>query len=302
MRVGVNLINFGEQAQAATLVARAQHAEAMGYDFLMISDHVAITEDVEREYPTPFYDPFVSLSHLAAVTSRIELGTSVLVMPYRNPLLTARMASNLDQFSGGRMIFGVGVGWSRPEFEALGLDFDRRGPITDEYLSVVKQAWTREVFSFQGRFVAFSSVHSGPAPVRKPHPPLWVGGNSPSAIRRAVRLGTAWHPLYPTVDWLEHEAIPMLSCAAQQDDTAVPTLAPRVRLEISESPLDGPTRLAGQGTLEQIRDDLLRLEDLSISHVLLDTYQGPDPSYGADEGWHDVEQVAEHVLASFRQR
>jgi hypothetical protein len=131
---------------------------------------------------------------------------------------------------------------------------------------------------------------------------LWVGGNSPNAIRRAVSLGTAWHPLYPTVDWLEHEAIPMLTSAAQHDDAVVPALAPRVRLEITDSPLDGPTRLAGQGTLEQIRDDLLRLEELSISHVLLDTYQGPESSHDAADGWRDVERVAEHVLPSFKQR
>jgi probable F420-dependent oxidoreductase len=294
MKVGVNLINFGEDAAAASLIARGRRAEALGYDFLMISDHVAITSDVQYEYPVPFYDPFLTLAYLAAATSEIELGTSVTVVPYRHPLLTARMSANLDQLSGGRFILGVGVGWSRPEFEALGLNFASRGAMTDEYLSVIRQAWLTDVFTFDGKFVAFSAVHTGPRPVREPHPPVWVGGNSSAALRRALALGTAWHPLYPTVEWLEKQAAPALRQAPGRPGAAAPTLAPRLRLEVTGQRLPEGRRTAGQGSLQQIRDDLLKLKDLGASHVLLDTYKGPggDPHW-ADTGWKDFELLAD---------
>jgi probable F420-dependent oxidoreductase len=293
MKVGVNLINFGTDATAASLIARGQRAEALGYDFLMISDHVAITSDVQREYPAPFYDPFLTLAHLAAATSKIELGTSVTVLPYRHPLLTARMSANLDQLSHGRFILGVGVGWSRPEFEALGLDFTSRGAMTDEYLSVIRQAWTTDVFAFEGQFVTFATVHTGPKPVREPHPPVWVGGNSSAALRRAVAFGTAWHPLYPTVEWLEKHAAPALGEAVGHPRADVPTLAPRLRLEVTDRQLHEGRRTAGQGSLQQIRDDLLRLKNVGASHVLLDTYDGPGGSRQADTSWEDFELLAD---------
>src|ERR1700754_5025144 len=144
MRIGVNVPNFGPGTDPGALRSWAQTVEGLGYDLLMVSDHVAITPDVAAQYPAPFYEPFTTLSWLAGVTHRVRLGTTVLVVPYRHPLLVARMAANLDQLSGGRLVLGVGVGWARQEFEALGVPFAERGRITDEHLEAMRAAWRNE--------------------------------------------------------------------------------------------------------------------------------------------------------------
>ena len=174
MKFGVNLINFGPGARPDSLTQWAMLAETLGYHFLMTSDHLAITPDVQERYPAPFYEPFTTLGWLAGVTRRLEIGTTVIVLPYRNPLEVARMAANVDQLSGGRLLFGVGVGWAEQEFAVLDVPFHRRGALTDEYLAAIKTLWTHDVASFAGRHVTFQDVHTAPRPVRTPHPPIWV--------------------------------------------------------------------------------------------------------------------------------
>ena len=127
MRIGVNLLNFGPGASPEALAGWTQLAETLGYHLVMISDHIAMTPDVVARYPAPFYDPFVTLGWLAGLTRRVELGTTVVILPYRHPLHTARLTANVDRLSGGRFIFGVGVGWARQEFETLGIPFEGRG-------------------------------------------------------------------------------------------------------------------------------------------------------------------------------
>src|SRR5499426_592280 len=195
MKIGVNLLNFGPGVTPEALLGWTQLAETLGYHFVMISDHVAMTPDVVARYPAPLYDPFVTLAWLARATRRLELGTTVVILPYRHPLHTARLAANIDRLSGGRFIFGVGVGWAKQEFEALGLPFERRGAMSSDYLAAIKTAWTSDPASYSGPFVSFRDVQTGPSPVRTPHPPVWVGGGSEAAMRRAVRLGDAWHPI-----------------------------------------------------------------------------------------------------------
>src|ERR1700745_3647621 len=150
----------------------------------MVSDHIAVTTDVAEQYPAPFYEPFTTLSWLAGLTREIRLATTVLMVPYRHPLLIARMAANLNDLSGGRLVLGVGVGWARDEFGALGIPFRERGRLTDEHLLAIRAAWRGD-----------TDYRSGPIP-------LWIGGNSDAALRRAVRLGDAWHPLRFTPGWL----------------------------------------------------------------------------------------------------
>jgi hypothetical protein len=184
MRIGVNVPNFGPGTDPGMLRDWARTVEGLGFDALMVSDHVAITPDVAEQYPAPFYEPFTTLSWLAGVTTRIRLGTTVLIVPYRHPLLTARMAADLDRISGGRLILGVGIGWARQEFEALGVPYERRGALTDEYLHAIRTAWEDTAGYGTGRI------------------PIWVGGHSDAGLDRAVRLGDAWHPLRTTIDWL----------------------------------------------------------------------------------------------------
>ena len=158
MKFGVNLINFGPGARPDALMQWSMLTEMLGYHFLMTSDHLAITPDVQERYPAPFYEPFTTLGWLAGVTRRLEIGTTVIVLPYRNPLELARMAANVDQLSGGRLLFGVGVGWAEQEFAVLDVPFHRRGALTDEYLAAIKTLWTHDVASFAGRYVTFQEV------------------------------------------------------------------------------------------------------------------------------------------------
>ncbi|WP_240519709.1 TIGR03619 family F420-dependent LLM class oxidoreductase [Amycolatopsis antarctica] len=265
------IVNFGDGTDPSTLLGWARYAEDRGFGFAMTSDHVAVTPDVAEQYEAPFYDPFATLAWLAGQTSRIELGTTVTVLPYRHPLLTARMAANIDRFSGGRLIMGVGVSWPRQEFAALGVPFAERGAITDEYLDIVIRAWREEKISAHGRYVSFDDVATGPLPVRPP--PVWVGGASPAAIRRAARFGDAWHPLNLRLDWLREKGLPALRAAAEAAGRPVPDFAPRLPLRITDSAL-GEDRLLGQGTLDQIRSDIEALDGLGATHVLFDTYPG----------------------------
>jgi probable F420-dependent oxidoreductase len=272
MKFGANILNFGPALTPDAFVEWVTSAERVGFQFAMVSDHVAITGDVaELGYPAPFYDPLVALGLLVGVTQRIELGTSALVVPYRHPLLTARMVANLDQFSGGRIIFGVGVGWAEAEFEALGVEYRRRGSVTDEYLRAIELAWREELISFSGEFVAFSAVQSAPAPVRRPRPPIWVGGNGRSAARRAARFGDAWHPIRFGPGWLQSFGVPTLRDAAAELGREPPPIAPRIFLAIGDARLADEERLVGQGTAEQVRADLRELESLGVEHVLFDT-------------------------------
>jgi len=297
MKVGVNLLNFGPAVSPDSLVRWATLVESMGYHFAMISDHVAITADVEERYPAPFYDPFTALTWVAAQTRRLELGTTVIVLPYRHPLLTARMAANLDRLSGGRFILGVGAGWARQEFEALGVPFERRGAMTDDYLAAIKTAWTQPVATHQGPFAAFREVRTGPPPFRLPHPPIWVGGSSDGALRRAARHADAWHPVRSRVAWLRSDGLPRLRAAAAREGRAVPALCPRIRLRLTDAPLPDDVRLAGEGTLDQMRRDLAALEELGATHVLLDSYaDDPEATRNHEAAWGMLAVLAERAF------
>lgn len=297
MKVGVNLINYGPGASPESLLGWTRLAEALGYHLVMISDHVAITPDVAKLYPAPFYDPFLTLAWLAGQTKTIELGTTVIILPYRHPLQVARLAGNLDQLSGGRFIFGVGVGWAGQEFAALGLDVHQRGAMSDEYLEVILQSWAGETMSFHGEFVVADDVQTGPPPRQRPHPPVWIGGNGSAARRRAVRFGAAWHPISIRMGWLIEEGLPHLRAVATELNRPVPPLCPRIRLNLTEEPLRDAERRAGEGTLEQVRADLAALADLGAEYVLLDTYRGdPQGTKDHEHAWSMLATLAQQVL------
>jgi len=277
VKIGVNVLNFGPGTDPGVLRSWAQTVEGLGFDLLMVSDHIAITPDVAERYPAPFYEPFTTLSWLAGLTTRVRLGTTVLIAPYRHPLLTARMAANLDQLSGGRLVLGAGVGWARQEFAALGIPFERRGRLTDDHLQAVREAWADTAAYGERRI------------------PLWVGGNSDAGLRRAVRLGDAWHPLRCTVPWLR-EAVGRLKASADEMQLPVPAFAPRIALKLTPEPVADPQRLAGHGTIEQVMDDLDRLRLLGADTVVLDPYNGdPRETYHPQTAWQALATVAAHL-------
>jgi probable F420-dependent oxidoreductase len=144
----------------------------------------------------PYLEALTALAYLAGMTRRVRLGTHVLILPYRNPVLTAKVVTTIDHVSGGRLDLGIGVGWMREEFEALGYDYyERRGAVTDEQIAVLKTLWTEDVPRFEGAFYRFGPVGALPKPVQKPHPPLWIGGHTRVALRRVARLGDGWLPI-----------------------------------------------------------------------------------------------------------
>ncbi|MEC3978406.1 LLM class flavin-dependent oxidoreductase [Amycolatopsis sp. H20-H5] len=276
MRLGVNVPNFGPGADPGLLRDWARTIEGLGFDLLMVSDHLAITPDVAEQYPAPFYEPFTTLSWLAGITDRIRLGTTVLVVPYRHPLAIARMAANLNQLSGGRLVLGVGVGWARQEFEALGVPFEQRGRLTDEHLRTVRAAWEDD-----------RDYRAGDIPI-------WVGGNSAAAVRRAVDLGDAWHPLHFTLPWL-HAALERVTTIAQAQQRPVPALAPRIILRLTGSTITDAGRRAGEGTIEQVVEDLGELRRVGADTVLLDTFtDDPAETRHPEQAWQTLATIAAH--------
>jgi probable F420-dependent oxidoreductase len=297
MKFGVNLINFGPGVTPESLARTATLAEALGYHFVMTSDHVAVTDDVAARYPAPFYEPFTLLGWLAAVTRTIEIGTTVVVLPYRHPLEVARMAANVDRLSGGRLLFGVGAGWARQEFAALGASFEHRGSVTSECLAAIRTLWTSDRASFHGRFIAFDDVDPRPRPLRQPHPPIWVGGGSDAALRRVVRYGDAWHPIRFKLGWLRDVGLPRLREIADKEGRPVPALCPRIRLRLTDTRVDDDQRGAGEGTLDQIRADLAALQSLGADYVLFDTYADePEATRTLEAMWRAYALLAERVL------
>ncbi|MGA4845819.1 TIGR03619 family F420-dependent LLM class oxidoreductase [Streptomyces sp. G5(2025)] len=282
MRYGVNLLNFGSGTTPDSLVRQASDARELGFEFAMISDHIAVTPDVHEVYPAPFYDQFVLAAHLAGRVPGLRLGTTITVIPYRHPLQTARLAANIDRLNAAGFILGAGVGWSAAEYEVLGIPFRERGAITDEYLTAIRAAWREDPTSFRGAYVSYEGVRTAPAPATRPRLPVWVGGNSPAAQRRAARLGEAWHPFMPTRDALT-SALPRIAAEAEAAGRPVPDLAPRLQIRLGER-ADTSDRPLGHGTVDQIRGDLETLAELGATDVLLDTYPGsPGERAGADE-------------------
>ena len=274
MRLGVNVPNFGPGTDPEVLRRWALTVEGLGFDLLMLSDHIAVTPDVAEQYPAPFYEPLTTLAWLAGLTRQIRLGTTVLIVPYRHPLLTARMAANLNDLSGGRLVLGVGVGWARQEFDALGVPFRDRGRLTDLHLLAIRAAWADG-----------EDYRGGPVPV-------WIGGNSDAALRRAVRLGDAWHPLRFTPGWLTG-ALDRMNVIATDLRRPPPALVPRIALQLTPAPVTGEDRLAGQGTIEQVTGDLEQLRSLGADTVVLDPFNG-DPAETAhpEAAWQALATVA----------
>jgi probable F420-dependent oxidoreductase len=208
MQIGFNLPTAGPLAAPGPLTRIAVEGEAMGFDYLTFSDHIVIPSDIQARYPYSEtgefpqgsrggrHEQLTEIAFIAAKTSRVRLVTSVMVVPHRPAVLTAKILSTIDVLSSGRLTVGIGAGWLQEEFAAIGAPpFAERGAVTDEYLQVFRTLWTEDDPKFAGRYVQFDGIAFEPKPVQKPHPPIWVGGESGPALRRAARLGDAWYPI-----------------------------------------------------------------------------------------------------------
>ncbi len=187
-------------AAPAELIDVARRADDLGFDMLTISEHIVMPEEMTAAMGRRFPDALVAASALAGATRRIEVLTYVLVLPYRNPVVLAKQAATVDFLSNGRFLLGVGIGHARGEFNAIGVPYERRGARSNEYIEAMKELWTSDRPSYEGEFVRFSDIAFEPKPIRKPHPPVLIGGNSKPAMRRAAKYGDGWLPWLVTRD------------------------------------------------------------------------------------------------------
>jgi probable F420-dependent oxidoreductase len=182
----------------------ATTAEEAGFESLWTGEHVVLPDPQAPPSPAPpemaMLDPLLALAAAAGATRRLRLGTGIIILPQRNPLVLAKQLASLDVLSGGRLIFGVGVGYLKAEFDALGVSFRDKGPRTDEYLDAILALWTQPKPSHDGRFVSFSGVNAQPRPAQQPHPPVVIGGQSRGAFRRAVQRGDGWYGFLDDLD------------------------------------------------------------------------------------------------------
>ncbi len=208
MDFGFSIPTRGSLATQQTVLALAQHGEKLGFSRLAIPDHIIIPNTIASPYPYnaaqkmagasdgDCLEQLAVLAYLAAATTKIRLLTSVMVVPHRPPVFTAKALATIDVLSNGRVDIGIGAGWMDEEFQAIGAPpFAERGKVTDEYLRIFKQLWTQDVPRYDGQYAKFHDVTFLPKTLQKPHPPIWVGGESPAALRRVIALGDAWYPI-----------------------------------------------------------------------------------------------------------
>ena len=308
---GCSLPSRGQMASPDNMRRLAQRAEDLSFDHVWVSDHIVIPHEVDSFYPyaadgvAPFQrdntylEPLAALNFLAGCTTRVRLGTHVLILPYRNPVLTAKILATLDVLSGGRLILGAGVGWMEEEFQAMGLDtYAQRGEVTNEYIQIFKELWTSDTPEFHGRHYDISGVGFLPKPVQKPHPPIWIGGHTNPAIRRAATLGDGWMPIGlrpPAI--LEPEELSEKIARLRRISARAGRPADAVDLVFStdctfqNTPDANANRRLVSGRPEQIAADLRQYQDLGVTHFIL-TFPATTP----DEQQEAMEQFAREVM------
>ena len=268
MKFGVCLPQYGREVSFDDLRSVATDAEALGFDSVWASDHIVTPEHMYINNGPIFFDAFVVLSHVSAITQRVSLGTTVMVTPYRNPLVAAKIIASLDSLSGGRVILGIGAGGAPDEFAALGVPESQRGARTDEYMAAMVELWTTDPSSYQGRFVSFENVRFAPKPAQQPHPPIWVGGRSDAALRRAVRFGQAWHPTYVPMDVLRERMQRLAQFSEKAGRTAPPATTLHLSVAFEEAASSPSDRRAGRGTPAQVADDLATYKAMGIPAIV----------------------------------
>jgi len=206
---------FNEHTSPEYIAAAAAMVEKLGYDSFWVPEHVLFFPDYESKYPysedgriqgdpRSLLDPLTALTYVAANTSKIRLGTGICLVPQRNPVYTAKQVADLDYLSGGRVDFGIGIGWLKEEFNALGVPWTDRAGRTEECIGVMKTLWCDELSSFQGKYFSFEAAYQNPKPVQRPHPPLIFGGESRAALKRVATLGQGWFTFNVTPESLAH--------------------------------------------------------------------------------------------------
>jgi probable F420-dependent oxidoreductase len=276
MEFGICIPHYGKPLDVPKILETVRRAEELGFDSAWVTDHILVPQTQEIIYRDHMLEPLALLNYVAAITERVKIGTSVVILPYRNPIVVAKMLATTDQLSGGRLIFGAAVGWMEPEFAALGAPFAERGAFSDECLRLITALWMNEKVSFEGRYFRFQDMQASPRPVQQPHPPIWVGGNSPRARRRAAELGDGWHATAMPREALQAGIADMRAKWARQGRRGAPLLSMRLPCFIegvSRQVLHYPARPgrdALTGSPAAIVERLNAYRELGLQHVVLE--------------------------------
>jgi len=287
MKIGFSLPNIGPIGTVEAITKVAQRAEALGYSSLWTIERLLYPLNLQRPYPgTPdgslpeiykhSLDPLEALTFVAGQTKKIRLGTSVLDMPYYNPVVLARRLSTLDFLSNGRLLVGLGLGWSKDEMDATGADITKRGALADEFLQVLNTIWTTNPVEFRGKFYNIPKSYINPKPVQKPHPPIYLGAFVPAALRRLAKVADGWNPVFLPIPVMAQmfESIKQMAKEAGRDPSALGMVVHAI-LELTDKPL-GKERAIFSGSLEQIVDDVRGCAKIGVGEVFFDPGFSPE--------------------------
>ena len=308
MKYGFYLPTRGPLAEPDAIAAIVRGGESMGYATIVIGDHIVFPVFVESKYPYTIDGGFPGhgdaleqlslMAFVAGISEHARLVTSVMILPHRNPLITAKVLATIDVLSKGRLTVGVGVGWLREEFQALGAaDFDKRGRVSDEYLEIIKKCWTQDPVTHSGEFYAFEPLHCMPHPVQVPHPPIWIGGHSLPSLRRVARRGDGWQPVGATSasplgpaefqSLLDH--LKRLTDAEGRDYESLTIAFKAPSYDPGRVP-PGHDRLRFTGEPGRIAEDLLAYQAMGVTEVAFD-FRSPPVSKTLDRMHHFMAEV-----------
>ena len=313
MEYGFYLPNSGAGVEPKALSDIAKLGDRLGFFCMVMPDHVLQPNQVNSTYPYSLTgdileagqsgdgewpEQITTLAYLAGITDQIKLVTSVMIIPYRNPILTAKMLSTLDMLSKGRLILGAGVGWMEEEFELLDTEpFAERGAVTNEYLRAFIELWTSDNPTFEGKYVNFSDITFLPKPVQKPHPPIWIGGQSKPAIRRAAQIGNAWHPVgaipaAPLEPEELAENLALLHDYAEKAGRDPSQIQVSVKAPLYDSNNSDGSRRRFTGSPDEVRQDVQTYADVGVTHLIFD-FRTADPHQTEDR----MAQFSEEVMS-----
>ena len=289
MKYGFTIPGSGPLSAPESMRALVRRGEDLGFDMVVCPDHIVFPKDISSPYPYneqqvhpgtaggACLDQLTVLAFIAGQTTTLRLGTSVMIVPHRNPIVAAKALATLDVLSNGRVTLGVGAGWLREEFEALDLpSFDERGAVTDEYIRAFIELWTSDDPVFEGKYINFSNIHFLPKPVQKPHIPIWVGGESNRAIRRAARMGNAWHPLGTNPDFplgtpeLLKASIDRLAARTEREGRNPQEVEVAFRISTFDPNSDGSEGVPFAGPAEKVAEDIRVYEALGVTNLIFD--------------------------------
>ena len=288
MEIGICLPHYGITMEPEGMRTFAERVEALGFDSIWATDHVIVPKELDIVYKRRMLDPLTVLGYLAGVTDRVKIGSSVIILPYRNPITLAKELASIDVLSGGRLIFGAAAGWMEGEFRALNAEFEQRGEVADEHLRVIRALWSSAEPSYESDRFTIRDMSFSPETVQRPHPPIWIGGRSKRAMRRAVELADGWHP-----NQLEPEGVAegmeyMKRLAERRGRSDVPVVS--IRADVSFQGPGRPGRAEMVGEPKEIADRVHRYAEIGVRHVAISF-----PEVPFDEAMALLERFASEV-------